>query len=65
MAKYYINYRHAYSGTVETIEAVNSKPHVLELWQDYKLLNGYYISKRATKDYYATQKKNLINSKQA
>lgn len=65
MAKYYINFRCAYSNTVETIEAVNSKPHILELWEDYKLIGGYYISKRATKDYYAIQKKNIINLKQA
>ena len=63
MAKYYINFRCTYSNAVETIEAVDNKLHALELWKNYKLIGGYYISKRATKAYYAIQKKTIINPK--
>lgn len=64
MAKYYINYRCQYDGTIETIEELDNWSECKYLITEYKLVSSaYYVSKRATKDYYATQKQSIINSK--
>lgn len=57
MSKWYINYKCRYDGTIETIEALDNKAQASELLREYSLVSaGYYLSKRATKDFYESLK---------
>ena len=47
----YINFR--CENGIETIEALETRKEARELLKEYNLISsGYYISQRATKDYY-------------
>ncbi len=61
MPKYYINFKCKYSGDIETIEVLECKRNdAILLLHEYKLVDsGYYISKRATKQYYDDLKAGL------
>lgn len=61
MPKYYINFKCQYSGDIETIEALECKrKDAIVLLREYDLVGiGYYLSKRATKQYYYDLKAGL------
>lgn len=55
----YINYRCPYNKSIETIESLKglSRQERQKLIKEYKLVSGnYYLSNRATKSYYQSQK---------
>ena len=53
---YYINYRYE-NGPIETIEAEESYKEAKRLLNEYRGIAGnYWISRRATKDYYNSLK---------
>ena len=61
MSKYYVNFKCQYSGDIETIEGLECKrKDAILILNEYKLVDsGYYISKRATKQYYYDLKAGL------
>ena len=49
---YYINHKHERFGT-ETIDEADTRKEALYLLREYRLNGGnFYVSKRATKDWY-------------
>ena len=57
MSKYYINFKCHYDKSIETIEGPLSIKEAMALIKEYKTVNsGYYLSSRATKQFYSESK---------